>query len=313
MNAHLRGPSAADLAAMIDVDTDHRTITVRGETLALDGDNPGRGLTAWLYATLHAGSPGAIATTALLPDEAFEREIREALTDPGVQVAIDPARIAVSAPVGEVAELHRVRVLFDEADITEVDGRRYARVSSLRPNLTPGFFMFVHDAAQAATPTAEVHRHYVRFEDPRAALAFWAPTLDLLVAAGLSFRSKILSRPGSFPRNDSVVFYSSTDVDRVEGIIAGEMATLAMTPTGSPLCAQVAPGLYRAADPLRLQGREESFGQSRCAAVAAAIVATLTRAGAFQDHLEEALAGAGILIEDVSRNASRPHAAQVAA
>ncbi|KZX22198.1 T3SS effector HopA1 family protein [Rathayibacter tanaceti] len=293
------GPSAADLARLLDLDADRGVLTLGDARLDLDALDPRRGLSTWLYANLHAGNPDVFATTSLLPDEAFEEEIRAALPDPGVIVPVE-APLGASASAGLV-ELHRVRVRFDEDDLTGEAGARRARVSCLRPNLTPGFFMFVHERADRPAAPGSMVRHYVRFEDPDEALRFWAASVHELARLGLSFRTKMLSRPDAFPRNDSLVYYSSVDAESVAEALSGLVASSGAETSGSPLCAEVVPGLRVAADPLR-SGREQSFGESRCAALAVGVAAAVTAGGPLVGRLRDALAEAGIDPDDVARN-----------
>lgn len=293
------GFSAADLARLLTVDVDRSVLTLADARLELDAMDPRRGLATWLYANLHAGNPDVFATTSLLPDEAFEEDIRAALPDPGVIVPVE-APVSGDRDAG-VVELHRVRVRFEANDLAEAEGVRHGRLSCLRPNLTPGFFMFVHERADRPAVPGTMLRHYLRFDDPDQALRFWAASVHEFVDRDLSFRTKILSRPDAFPRNDSIVYYSSVDAGGVGEVLSRLVPSSGASTGGSPLCAEVVPGLRMAAEPTR-SGREQSFGESRCAALAGAIAVTVTSGGALVDRIRDALAEAGINPDDVARN-----------
>nr|WP_272914872.1 T3SS effector HopA1 family protein [Rathayibacter iranicus] len=197
--------------------------------------------------------------------------------------------------------MHRIRVRFKADVLTEEEGAQYARLSCLRPNLTPGFFMFLHERADRPAAPGTMLRHYLRFDDPDQALRFWAASVRELVDRNLSFRTKILSRPDAFPRNDSIVYYSSADAGGIGDVLRRLVPSSGASTEGSPLCAEIVPGVRMAAEPVR-SGREQSFGESRCAALAGAIAATVTSGGALVDRIRDALAEARIDPDNVARN-----------
>ncbi|MFT9267829.1 T3SS effector HopA1 family protein, partial [Oenococcus sp.] len=113
----------------------------------------------------------------------------------------------IEGPRGPISELGGVRI-----DTAPIHGE--ISLSSYRPNLTPGFFMYIN--SDNGLHRIARYRHYVAAVDSEYALQVWSRAVNKLVENNIDFSAKILSNTGSYPRNDALVFYSSDDVQSVE-------------------------------------------------------------------------------------------------
>ena len=299
--------SAAHITDIVRLDADARLLSAGGhERTAPDSPAALAELTAWLYAVLHAGNPAVFAPASLLADPEFEERVRAAVPDPGLLVPVQ--RVAEDGRGGAFAELHRVRLALTADQLVREDGTDLARVSCLRPNLTPGFFMYLHETGAGAAPAGAVTRYYLGGTDPDAALALWARSVERLVAAGLNFRTKILSRRAAYPRNDATVYYVHGDTAAFEGVMAGLLAEEGAAGPASPLCAPHPCGLHTAHEPVdpRPGHQQRSYGEHRCAAIAEAVVRAVRGEADFPRALADAFADANIDPDDVARNRVDP-------
>jgi hypothetical protein len=308
-------PSADAVATLLDLDPAGRTVRFGdGLHVVAQHEHAVQDLAVWLYMTMHAGNPGIFATGAILPDVEFEDEIHRSVPAATVAVPLDRGGAPVPALGSggrELVELHRIRLLVDPARLaTARDGRRAVRLPSRRPQLSPGFFMFVQDPGSWA-PHSRVNRMYVRHEDPFDALADWQVCLEHLMAAGVVFRSKILSRREAYPRNDALVFYTSEDTDRVQEILTDARSARRPGRAGSPLCIPLGSGVTTAEDPRdpRPGIGPQSFGEHRCRVLAEAVVDTLASGRPLREALRAACGPANVDPENVARNVdARPGA-----
>lgn len=294
--------SVRELATLVDLD--HRASSVSvGERVLVVPDDPSATavLTAWLYGQVHAGNPDVFATASVLPDVEFEHLVRDSLPDPGLLVPVETRQ---GGGDDGVVELHRV--LLRLPDGVRAAQRGTVRLPCLRPALSPGFFMFVHDS-DTVVGQAPLVRYYLSSGDPRAALTTWVDCLQALVASGSGFRSKILSRRTAYPRNDALVFYAREEDPSVLQTLAGVLGSSGEPRPGSPLCASVGPGIGMADEPvdLRVGAGRQSYGQHRCAMVAEAVVESLASGTTLVDVLHRTAQAANVDPDDVSRNAVR--------
>jgi len=296
--------SARSIQALIEaifVETDPARVVVGDKAYESFTPAGSPGLVHWLYSVLHTGHL-TTAPPAHNRDADYESRIRSLVDDPWMSASVEPQVGAL--PEGTV-QLGRVRVLapLDAHD----DGRHTVRLPCFRPNLTPGFFMFVHDEGESRRQGPSLRRHYLGADDPDAALDLWAAAVTELAAANLAFRSKILSRRSSFPRNDALVFYSGSDTGRVEeqliDIVRRRGVAESWSWSGtSLLCRPVIGPLHTASDPVRTGPAEQSYGEHRCAAIADAVNDVIAGRGTFVETLETRLRSAHIDPDDVSRN-----------
>jgi hypothetical protein len=304
-------PSVDAVATLLELDPLARTVRFGdGVHVVARTEHAVPDLAVWLYTTVHAGNPDIFSTGAILPDVEFEEAIHRAVPDATVAVPLDRGGAPVTGmPTRdrELVELHRIRLLVDPTRLTTApDGGRAVSMPSRRPQLSPGFFMFVQDPGTWA-PHVRVNRMYVRHEDPFEALADWQDCLERLIAAGVVFRSKILSRREAYPRNDALVFYTSEDTDRVQAILA-EGGARRPSGAGSPLCTPLGSGLTTAEDPRdpRPGIGPQSYGEHRCRVLAEAVLDTLTSGRPLPDSLRDACRPANVDPRNMARNAGGP-------
>lgn len=292
-------PSADAVCAEVELDPARRTVWCRGADLEVP-DQPGidAELGVWLYLHLHVGNAAAFGLDALRPDEAFEHEIAAAL--PPVRLptsSSSPAGVSVTSDGLVRHDVDRVWVV--DPSVPEADE---ILVPCARPSLSPGFFMFVHEPD--VDPRAPLTRLYVAHDDPDVALRDWTDCVRRLVDAGLSFRSKLLSRRRAFPRNDAMVVYARDSVEPVLDVVGDPIVerTYAMS-TGSGLCRSLTATVDAGAEPAGplLRG-QTSFGEHRCDALASAIVAVFDEGADLAERFADICRRSNIDPDDVSRN-----------
>jgi hypothetical protein len=297
----LDGCRSADAIAdgLVRLDLDARTLSVGDQQRPLPAHPEHTGdLTAWLYAALHAGNPNVFAPASILPDVEFEEQIRASVTDAGILVPVD--RVRPGERGGHLAELHRVRLLLTEAELEP--GTGLARISALRPNLSPGFFMYLGNHHLA--PRVELTRYYLGADSGERALAVWSESIARLTEAGVSFRSKILSRRPAYPRNDAIVYYVPDVETRFEQVMAEVLAGQGGGFSRSPLCVPHPTGLSMAHEPRdpRPGRQQRSFGEHRCGAIAEAVIEAAQGSMPLTECLVNAFESSNIDPRDVARN-----------
>lgn len=304
LRAQSAGPSADFIAASLDVDPEARSVRIDEATQAVAPGADGVGeLALFLYTRLHAGNPGIFSADAILPDPEFEADIVDAIVDPGLPVGVRSA--GGPEPEGfRILDVERVRVAVPSAQVRDDDGWLSVRMACSRPNLSPGFFMYVHEPdtdPQARALPGRATRFYVRHDDGHRALEDWAGCLERLTARGLSFRTKLLSRRSAYPRNDAIVFYAGRHCEEVREILA---AAGRSDTSGSPLCAFTGSGVWQAEDPRdpRAAYRGQSFGEHRCRLIAEAVVDMLDHGRPLVAALTSRCESANVDPGDLARN-----------
>ncbi|MGZ6604202.1 MAG: T3SS effector HopA1 family protein [Solirubrobacteraceae bacterium] len=164
------------------------------------------------------------------------------------------------------------------ADVTVGNGDRLgpgASVSVLMPKellrLSPGFYMALGDAEFPIDGSSPIVRFYWNLRS-RGAPALLDVLTRALNAERLGFRLKVVSDPGRYSRCDAGVLYTRRDdYERVGHAVLRAYRTVVseLKPDTPALTRKLAPGLALAEDP---GGDAVSFGMSRCALVADAIV-----------------------------------------
>lgn len=302
-----RSRSAEAIARLFAIDVPSRVIGVGGHHIQLPGGHLDvSGLTRWLYGILHAGNGAVFAQASSLPDVDFEDEVRQRVDDVGVLV---PAVVTRDA-AGDIeqVEVHRVRLDASSTIVTEGPDRSYVRLPSLRPRLSPGFFMMVNDRGSFDPALGPLVRYYVGCRDPHEALDQWATAVAALQTTRSSFRTKILSRRAAFPRNDALVFYAQAEDRAVLETLLGVFGeTIEGATEGSPLCAALSPALRTADEPFDLRGQPgRSFGEHRCSLMAEAVASSLESPGdTLAEHLRRLCLEANVDPDDVARNRDR--------
>jgi HopA1 effector protein family len=158
--------------------------------------------------------------------------------------------------------------------------RAGARVTVAMPKellrLAPGYYMALSEAGFAANGGAGVVRFYWNLRSD-AAPALVSALTGSLNAEGVGFRLKVVSDALQYSRCDAGVLYTlQADRERVADAVAKTYETVrsALKPAVPALTKRLAPGLALAEDPGE---RATSFGMSRCALIADAIVEAAER------------------------------------
>jgi hypothetical protein len=142
-----------------------------------------------------------------------------------------------------------------------------------RPALSPGHYLV--DAPAGRIHGAPILRIYLHLHGPADAPARWHDVLAALNDAGVTYRAKIISTPGGYPRRDAMVVYLGPGHWHAATLIrdaatgrpgVGREASLFAHP--------LAPGVAAAWDPHdpRPGHRGMSFGEHRARATADALL-----------------------------------------
>ncbi|GAA0132818.1 T3SS effector HopA1 family protein [Bacillus velezensis] len=276
---------------LISLKPDLDTIIIKGEKYSEVLKKPKSQLVQWLYCTLHTGNLSLMDNIERYHSSNLDDMISNSVKDPTLLVPAKDVKIK-------------------DVSLVEVDGVRInSKLNSegtvclpcFRPNLTPGFFMFVH--TKSGRHGQSVKRHYIAADHPNYAISVWSKSITKLVKEKLSFSGKILSNTSSYPRNDAIVFYSSEDSDKVEKILTDivvEHPNKEMP--GSLLYKKIAYNLYTAEEPIVKNGVQQSFGENRCSAIADAIQDHFVTNVDFKLLLKQRLKAYHIDPEDLSKN-----------
>jgi hypothetical protein len=153
-------------------------------------------------------------------------------------------------------------------------------VSVLMPKellrLSPGFYMALGDAEFPVDGSSPIVRFYWNLHS-RGAPALVATLTSVLNAKKIPFRLKVVSDPGRYSRCDAGVLYTRRDdYERISRIVSAAYGSVAheLKPDTPALTRRLAPGLALAEDP---GVNALSFGMSRCALLADAVVRATQR------------------------------------
>jgi len=290
--------SAREIVAALDIDIENRRVGYQGAEVTIgEGPTAAVELSTWLYLQLHVGNLDAFSLDALRPDPDFESAIMAAV--PSFRIPT-PAKLLGREETMTAYDVQRVRVGSQRGDADASDDAIELRCS--RPNLSPGFFMFIHELEPLVTE--RLQRFYIGHSDPDAALRDWADCLHRLCAQGLSFRTKMLSRRSSYPRHDSIVVYASENVDQVVDVLgAPTLLSDHRSFEKSDLTRWACPKVATGAEPvdMRFPPGSRSFGQHRTLTIARSIVAAF-EGEPVESVLELECSEANIDPADLSRN-----------
>lgn len=270
------------LSEMIQIESDIDLIKCKGNKYAGVMEKSKKNLSRWLYCVLHTGNEKLYTTNFDMSGEKLDQKISNSV--------IDTKIIVKGVPIEDMIEIGGVR-------INKRPIGNEVQLSCLRPNLTPGFCMYVHSVSH----NANQFRHYIAASDPDYAIKIWSAAVNNLAEKNVQFSAKILSNSGSYPRNDAIVFYSNEEVDLVQK----ELIDLTRNDSGkitvSPLCEKLGSNLGRAEQPMTLDGIRQSFGEHRCNAIADAIQDVFTTGLDFKFLLKQRFINANIDPNDVSK------------
>ncbi|MBA8760065.1 hypothetical protein GWK87_07135 [Staphylococcus schleiferi subsp. coagulans] len=274
---------------LLEVDLDRVRLLDKMYTGVLE--KPKNELMQWLYAVLHTGNIKIEKQNTIKTLNDLDDKIIKQLKDPGI---LTPAKVQ-EINNKKYPMIHGIRIK------EEVNNQGTIKLPCFRPNLTPGFFMFVNTNEERLVENMK--RHYVYADTPEYAINMWGNCVKQLIQHEVSFSSKVLSTASNYPRNDALVFYSSHDKNKVESIL---IECIQQTPlqikNGSRIAKRLCYNLYTADDPIQTNHIQQSFGEHRCSAIADAIQDHFITGVDFKLLLKQRLLSYNINIKDVSEN-----------
>ncbi|MGX0911539.1 T3SS effector HopA1 family protein [Staphylococcus caprae] len=281
-----------DLALKIELETDLNRVKIDNETYDDVLENQKSKLKQWLYSMLHTGNLNNQVKQTTKTFNDLNQQIVSRIKDPGIRVETSTQNF----------NGHTYHVIQGLRINEEVNEDNSLVIPCSRPNLTPGFFMFVH--TNNGLHMNKVTRHYIYADTPQYAIELWSKCVNELVEKNVSFSAKVLSSSDSYPRNDALVFYSSEDKEKVEKVLIEHIENSPIKiQKGSQLASQLRYNLYTAEEPIQINGIQQSFGEHRCSAIADAIQDYFNTGVAFPLLLKQRLIANQIDIKDLSKNA----------
>jgi HopA1 effector protein family len=266
MNASAATPIAALVEALagVWVAADRRQARLAGTELeAPSARRMAERLGHELYQRLHAGSAGGEHGER---SPALETALAEATPHHTSPVAV--ALPADGAGDGVVLiDGLRVRVPPEMLTGPEI------LLPAARAALSPGHYLV--DAPTGRIRGAPVLRIYLHLHGPADAPARWHDVLTALNGAGVTYRAKILSTPGGYPRRDAMVVYLGPGHWHAAALIRDAATGRPGVGRECSLFAHpLAPGVAAAWDPddRRPGHRGMSFGEHRARATAEALL-----------------------------------------
>jgi hypothetical protein len=142
-----------------------------------------------------------------------------------------------------------------------------------RPALSPGHYLVDGPAGRLAG--GPILRVYVHLLGPHEAPGRWHDVLTTLNDAGVTYRAKIVSTPGGYPRRDAMVVYLGPGNWAAAGLVRDAVAGRPGTGGECSVFAhRLAPGVAAAWNPSdpRPGFRGLSFGEHRARVTAAALL-----------------------------------------
>jgi hypothetical protein len=216
-----------------------------------------------LYQRLHAGNAGGEHTERSPALEAALAEATPHRTSPATVTR--PADGAGD----DVVLIDGLRVRVPPAMLTDPE----FLLPAARPRLSPGHYLV--DAPSGRVRGGPILRVYVHLNDAAHAPARWHDVLTALNDAGVTYRAKIVSTPGGFPRRDAVVAYLGPGHWDAATLVRDAVAERPGVGRENSLFAhRLAPGVAAAWDPVdpRPGHRGMSFGEHRARATAEALL-----------------------------------------
>lgn len=256
------------LSNLIRIESDLDLIRYKNYEYTNVMKNSQKDLSRWLYCVLHAGNEQLYTSNFNVSGKNLSDVISDSVVD--TKINVKGVKVENMIEIGGVF-------------INKQPIGNEIQLSCFRPNLTPGFFMYVHSDSH----NLNKFRHYISANTPEYAIDIWSRAINNLVKKGVRFSAKILSNSDSYPRNDAMVFYSNEDVLLVQEELANLTQKYHENAKTSPLCEKLGINLGYAEQPLTLDGIRKSFGEHRCNAIAASIKDVFTTGMDFEVLLKQ--------------------------
>jgi hypothetical protein len=300
------------VAQQVHISEDLLGASLDGRTVeAEDGKELAARLSRLLYEAVHAGREEHEGPTPrTLRDAGFEELLAAATPHRTTVLPVrETGRRATSGHA--VVEIDGVRVAVPDDALAPAaqDGRRMLTTDSVRPALSPGFFLV--DSSRGRPDGRPLLRVYVHIAGPEHAPGVWKAVLTALEDHGVRYRAKISSSPLLYPRRDAMVVYLPPGQWDAVAAVAGAADGLpGRAPATSPFAHELAPGLSVAWEPEdHRPGRTGmSFGEHRALALAEGLVSHARSAGtlSLETAVFDSFAEFGIDPAQPARNVNSP-------
>ncbi|TPR12311.1 T3SS effector HopA1 family protein [Apilactobacillus timberlakei] len=280
--------SSYDLSKMIHVNDDTEEIIFNDNTYKNCLSKPVNDLSQWIYCNIHTFN-------SMLMEN---KDIGEDIKDRCSEIVKDDG-VLVKPHIEEVFGkkyycINGIRIGKAQNNKNKI------KLPSKRPNLTPGFFMYIHSTEISK------YRHYVGASSYTYAMKIWSLGIKQLLSLNVQFSAKILSNTGSYPRNDSVVFYSSDDHEIVESVLK-KLIYHFKHPNDynffqSPYTEKIIGTLTKAEQPSDKDSINKSLGEHRSEITALAIKDSITTGMDFLTLLNQRFKNANVDLDNISKN-----------
>lgn len=246
------------LASLIGINIDSDSIRIYNEQLYNCTLLDTKKIAQWLYCVLHARNPFLMKqTTGIL----LENEIRN---------SVDESKIIIR---GDQSSFYHVSSINISGIRVFSEGKDFIEISKFRPNLTPGFFMYMNSVSEGKILN-NTDRYYIYSSVPSNAIEIWSNIIVGLEDNNVPFTIKVLSSTSSYPRTDAIVVYSTKKYSEIVKQKVLEVSS-ALSCEGnneyiSPLCKKLSNIVSYAEQPT-YKGKNISFGEDRCEIIASAI------------------------------------------
>ncbi|HFI0401010.1 TPA: T3SS effector HopA1 family protein [Streptococcus suis] len=269
------------LAKIINIDIDLDVVTIGNEKFTNCSLRKSSDLSQWLYCVLHTGNPSLL-----------HGDKQEQLTEQ-IQNTVVNGKSILFGDAENIQGLSCVNL--GGVRVYSEDGKSVA-ISKCRPNLTPGFFLYMNSVADGEI-LSNTDRYYIYADEPSKAIEIWSSIVEKLESISIPFTTKVLSQSSSYPRTDAVVVYSikefSNEIRKVILDVAASKYPNDFEQHTSPLC-KVLTNVVSFAQQPKYRGKNVSFGESRCENIAYAIKDSIMTGLDFQMLLRKRFENAGI-------------------
>ncbi|GIH72110.1 T3SS effector HopA1 family protein [Sphaerimonospora thailandensis] len=266
------------------IDHERKSVTVGDETISQDSQTRlGQELGGVLYRHWHSGSGRRPDDRDPRRDYDFEDLLREATPHRTSKTPAIVKSALLDGPFGQHAlfDVGRVRLRIPGAEVLsplpEIGTRTTLDLPSIRPALSPGFFL-VDGSAGGHASGKHVLRLYLHVDEASTAPAVWQAVLTYLESQGVTYRAKVLARAGWYPRRDAIVVYLTEESwHTVDGVVDAVRHLPGLNPEHSVMTRPIADGVAFGWEPrdARIGWGRMSLGQHRTAVIAHAVAAHL--------------------------------------
>lgn len=253
-------------------------------------------LVKWLYQVIHTGNENSISVESFNPATDLTAIISRQVADPGIKIPLEFLKIEKK----DIVEFNGVRIKISNEELHS----GFLKLSSHRPNLTPGFYMFV-DTIYGHNNNTGIIRYYIAARDHNYAISCWSKGIKKLRSETIPFSAKVLSNASSYPRNDAVVFYCDKKYSESVSTILSEIVVKEVEESpmpGSILCKKIINNLSMSEQPFLMDNKEQSFGEHRCNCIADAIRDVFATGLSLEPLLLNRMDQYGIDVKDFAKN-----------